>query len=87
MSKGLIRKMIKQNPNCIIAVVGCYSQMFKDVVKDIEGVNIVIGTKYRNKIYELIEEYKEKKIQIIKVDDYDPKQKFENMNVTSILYF
>ena len=84
-SRQMIRKMIKQNPNCIIAVVGCYSQMFKDVVKDIEGVNIVIGTKYRNKIYELIEEYKEKKIQIIKVDDYDPKQKFENMNVTPFL--
>ena len=84
-SRQMIRKMIKQNPNCIIAVVGCYSQMFKDIVKDIEGVNIVIGTKYRNKIYELIEEYKEKKIQIIKVDDYDPKQKFENMNVTPFL--
>ena len=84
-SRQMIRKMIKQNPNCIIAVVGCYSQMFKDVVKDIEGVNIVIGTKYRNKIYELIEEYKEKKTQIIRVDDYDPKQKFENMNVTPFL--
>lgn len=84
-SRQMIRKMIKQNPNCIIAVVGCYSQMFKDVVKDIEGVNIVIGTKYRNKIYELIEEYKEKKTQIIKVGDYDPKQKFENMNVTPFL--
>lgn len=84
-SRQMIRKMIKQNPNCIIAVVGCYSQMFKDVVKDIEGVNIIIGTKYRNKIYELIEEYKNTKTQIIKVDDYDPKQKFENMNVTPFL--
>ena len=84
-SRQMIRKMIKLNPNCIIAVVGCYSQMFKDVVKDIEGVNIVIGTKYRNKIHELIEEYKLTKKQIVKVDDYDPKQKFENMNVTPFL--
>ena len=44
-SRQMIRKMIKLNPNCIIVVVGCYSQMFSDVVKDIEGVNIVIGTK------------------------------------------
>ena len=84
-SRKMIRKMIKLNPNCIIAVVGCYSQMFKEVVKDIEGVNIVIGTKYRNKIHELIEEYKLTKKQIVKVDDYDPKQKFENMNVTPFL--
>ena len=56
--------------------------MFSDLVKDIEGVNIVIGTKYRNQIYELIEEYKQTKTQIVKVDNYDPKQKFEYLNVT-----
>ena len=81
-SRQMIRKMIKLNPNCIIAVVGCYSQMFSDVVKEIEGVNIVIGTKYRSQIYELIEEYKQNKKQIVKVDEYDPKQKFEYLNVT-----
>lgn len=84
-SRQMIRKMIKLNPNCIIAVVGCYSQMFSDVVKDIEGVNIVIGTKYRNQIYDLIEEYKKTKKQIIKVDAYDSKQKFENLNVTPFI--
>ena len=84
-SRQMIRKMIKLNPNCIIAVVGCYSQMFSDVVKDIEGVNIVIGTKYRNQIHNLIEEYKKTKKQIVKVDSYNPKQEFENMNVTPFL--
>ena len=84
-SRQMIRKMIKLNPNCIIAVVGCYSQMFSDIVKEIEGVNIVIGTKYRNQIYYLIEEYKKNKKQIVKVDAYDPKQSFENMNVTPFL--
>ena len=84
-SRQMIRKMIKLNPNCIIAVVGCYSQMFSDVVKEIEGVNIVIGTKYRNQICNLIEEYKKNKKQIVKVDAYDPKQSFENMNVTPFL--
>ena len=81
-SRQMIRKMIKLNPNCIIAVVGCYSQMFSEVVKEIEGVNIIIGTKYRSQIYELIEEYKQNKKQIVKVDEYDPKQKFEYLNVT-----
>ena len=80
-SRQMIRKMIKLNPNCIIVVVGCYSQMFSDVVKDIEGVNIVIGTKYRNQIYNLIEEYKRTKVQIVKVDKYDPKQEFETFNI------
>ena len=81
-SRQMIRKMIKLNPNCIIVVVGCYSQMFSDIVKNIEGVNIVIGTKYRNQIYELIEKFKKERKQIVKVDSYDVNQKFENLNVT-----
>lgn len=84
-SRQMIRKMIKLNPNCIIAVVGCYSQMFSDVVKEIKGVNIVIGTKYRNQIHKLIEEYIQTKKQIVKIDSYDSKQTFENMNVTPFL--
>ena len=39
-SRQMIRKMIKLNPNCIIVVVGCYSQMFSDIVKNIEGVKL-----------------------------------------------
>ena len=81
-SRQMIRKMIKLNPNCIIAVVGCYSQMFADIVKNIEGVNIVIGTKYRNQIFDLIEEFKINKTQIVKVEAYNPKQTFEDLNVT-----
>ena len=84
-SRQMIRKMIKLNPNCIVAVVGCYSQMFSDIVKDIEGVNIVIGTKYRHLIYDLIEEFKQNRKQIVKIDAYDSKQKFENLNVTPFI--
>ena len=81
-SRQKIRKLIKEHPNAIMCVMGCYSQLEPIEVSQIEGVNIVIGTKYRSQIYELIEEYKQNKKQIVKVDEYDPKQKFEYLNVT-----
>jgi threonylcarbamoyladenosine tRNA methylthiotransferase MtaB len=55
-SRQYIRKMKRQNPNAIIAVVGCYSQVATDEVMNIEGVNLVLGTNERSRIVEYMEE-------------------------------
>lgn len=67
-SRQFIRKSKKKNPNSVVAVVGCYSQVSPDEVKNIEGVDVVIGTTERNKIVDLIEESKasHEKINIVK---------------------
>ena len=57
-SRQFIRKSKKKNPDSVVAVVGCYSQVSPDEVKNIEGVDVVIGTTERNKIVDLIEESK-----------------------------
>ncbi len=54
-SRQYIRKMKRLNPNAIIAVVGCYSQVASDEVMAIEGVNLVIGTNERSRIVEFVE--------------------------------
>lgn len=43
-SRKIIRRAIKQNPNAVIAVVGCYSQLSPSEVAAIAGVDIVLGT-------------------------------------------
>lgn len=55
-SRQYIRKMKRLNPNAIIAVVGCYSQVASDEVMAIEGVNLVIGTNERSRIVEFVED-------------------------------
>lgn len=57
-SRQFIRRAKRQNPNSIVAVVGCYSQVSPDEVKNIEGVDVVIGTTDRNRIVNLVEEAK-----------------------------
>jgi len=56
-SRQLIRKVKRQNPNAVVAVVGCYAQTAPEEVMAVEGVNLVIGTKDRHGIVELVEDY------------------------------
>ena len=56
-SRQLIRKVKRQNENAIVAVVGCYAQTAPKELMEIAGVNLVIGTKDRAQIVELVEQY------------------------------
>ena len=54
-SRQMIRRAKKQNSKAVIAVSGCYSQTAPEEILSIDGVNLVIGNKGRNKITSLIE--------------------------------
>ena len=56
-SRQLIRKVKRQNENAIVAVVGCYAQTAPKELMEITGVNLVIGTKDRAQIVEMVEQY------------------------------
>ena len=43
-SRNIIRKAVKKNPNAMVIVVGCYSQLKPEEVGHIEGVDLVLGT-------------------------------------------
>lgn len=57
-SRQLIRKVKRQNEGAIIAVVGCYAQTAPEEIMEIDGVNLLIGTKDKSKIVSLVEEYR-----------------------------
>ena len=56
-SRNIIRQAVKNNPNSIIVVMGCYSQVRSEDIKEIPGVNIIIGNTNKSKIIDLVEEY------------------------------
>jgi threonylcarbamoyladenosine tRNA methylthiotransferase MtaB len=77
-SRKEIRNAYKRNNDAVIAVMGCYSQAKPEEVKSIEGVSVVIGTKDKSKIVEIIEEYIKNKKQITRVYDLN-NLNFEDM--------
>ena len=80
-SRQMIRKSKKTNKDSIIVVVGCYAQVSPDEVAKIEGVDVVIGTKDKGKIIELIEEYKKNKKQIKHIENIMSVRKFEDLEI------
>ena len=81
-SRQMIRRAKHNNPDAIIAVVGCYSQVSPEEVANIDGVNLVIGTKERKNIVELIENSVTGKT-VVKVEDALKNREYEDIWVTT----
>ncbi|HBM81240.1 MAG TPA: tRNA (N(6)-L-threonylcarbamoyladenosine(37)-C(2))-methylthiotransferase MtaB, partial [Clostridiaceae bacterium] len=80
-SRNMIRRAKRNNANAIIAVTGCYSQVFPEKVMAIPGVDIVIGTDDRKKIIDFVEEYKKNNVKIKHVSDIMKVKKFEELDI------
>jgi len=81
-SRKAIRKLIKQNPEAVIAVMGCYSQMDADTVAAIDGVDIVIGTSHREQLLDLVEDHLRHRTQIKQITDMSRYTVFDEIQVT-----
>lgn len=82
-SRQFIRRVKRNNPDAIVAVVGCYAQTAPKEVLDVEGVNIVIGTNDRKKIVSLVEDCSiDEKINM--VDDIMKVKEFEEMSIKEV---
>jgi threonylcarbamoyladenosine tRNA methylthiotransferase MtaB len=82
-SRKTIRNIIKRNPESVVAVMGCYSQMEPEQVFSIEGVDIVIGTKHREQLVPLVEEHIRKRKRILEVSDVSRYREFDETHVTN----
>lgn len=81
-SRQIIRKAKRENPESIVAVVGCYSQTAPKEVEAIDGVDIVLGTTERSKIVELVEEFQMDGELINIVRDIDKDYEFQPINIS-----
>jgi len=82
-SRKAIRQLIKKNPEAVVAVMGCYSQMSPEDIIKIDGVDIVIGTKHRENLLMLVKEFLRKREQIKNVTDVSRYRVFDEVNVTN----
>lgn len=82
-SRQYIRKMKRQNPSAIMAVVGCYSQVATDEVLAIEGVNLVVGTDERKKIVDFVEDIQPGE-QVSYVGDIMKVKTFEALEIENV---
>lgn len=80
-SRQFIRRLRKQNPDCILAVIGCYAQMQPDEIAALEGVNIVAGTNEKAGLVEIVEGYAQNSGVDIHRKEYEELTEFEEIGM------
>lgn len=68
-SRQIIGRARRLNENAIIAVVGCYSQIAPNEVSNIEGVDVVLGTRNKGEIVYWVNRARDEEIQIVRTTE------------------
>lgn len=79
-SRKMIRNAIRKNPNAIIAVIGCYSQILKEEIAKIDGVDIILGNINKANVVELVYKKKKEQEMLIDVKNILSHHEFEELN-------
>ncbi len=58
-----VRKSIRQNPDTMVAVIGCYAQMDMDAIRSIQGVDLIMGNEHKMKLPEYVGDEPQKQAQ------------------------
>ncbi|SDM83869.1 threonylcarbamoyladenosine tRNA methylthiotransferase MtaB [Psychrobacillus sp. OK028] len=82
-SRQVIRRAIRQNPDAVICVTGCYAQTSPAEIMAIPGVDIVVGTQERTKMLDYIQQYKTERKPINAVGNIMKNRVYEELDVPS----
>lgn len=80
-SRQVIRRAIRQNPDAVICVTGCYAQTSPAEILEIPGVDIVVGTQDRVKMLDYIEQYRKERQPINAVHNIMKNRVYEELDV------
>ena len=83
-SRQIIRREKRKNPNRVVVVMGCSSQNHGEEILSSTGADIVIGTSYRNKLLDLINEFKINNEKILKINKDVRHLEYESFNVFTL---
>ena len=58
--RQLVRRALKQNPNAFVIVTGCYAQLRPEEISQINGVDLVLGSKEKFNLFDISNDLKRK---------------------------
>ncbi|CEP68233.1 Methylthiotransferase [Moorella glycerini] len=83
-SRQLIRRAVRANPEAVVAVTGCYAQVAPGEVLAIPGVDVVVGTRERQRLVEMVEKAREKGTPVNAVRAHEPGEAFEELPLVEV---
>ena len=78
-SRQMISRARRKNPEAIVAVVGCYSQIASEEISQISGVDVVLGSRNKGEIVYWVNRAREERKQVVEVSDVLKNKQFEEL--------
>ena len=81
-SRQMLRRVKEINPFAVLVVCGCYAQVAKNELEQIQEINIILGINEKNEIVQIVENYMEKmaeqdkRSQEAEIDDVSKQKEF-----------
>ncbi len=75
-----INKAKRQNPNCVVALIGCMPQAFPQKAEDVLNADIIIGTKNKTNLINLVNDFFKTKERYINIPSYNELDSFEELS-------
>ena len=82
-SRQMISRARRDNPEAVIAVMGCYSQVKPEEVAALEGVDIVLGSRNKEEVVDLCEDVLQNKGAIDKVLSLSETKTIEDLEISN----
>lgn len=74
--RQLVRRALRINPEAFIIVTGCYAQLRPEEISTIAGVDVVLGSNEKFKLFSIIENFEKKDLACIHVSPTDQLNEF-----------
>ncbi|MGE5352378.1 MAG: tRNA (N(6)-L-threonylcarbamoyladenosine(37)-C(2))-methylthiotransferase MtaB [Acidobacteriota bacterium] len=69
--RQIVRRALRLNPNAFIAVTGCYAQLRPEEIASIDGVDVVLGSNEKFKLFDYINNFTKKELSCVFVSPTD----------------
>ncbi|NLC66539.1 MAG: tRNA (N(6)-L-threonylcarbamoyladenosine(37)-C(2))-methylthiotransferase MtaB [Clostridium sp.] len=82
-SRQYINRAKRLNPNATVAVVGCYPQVNKEKINEMDGIDVILGSRNKGDIVYAVNKSMAEKKKVVKVSEsIILNNKFEDLNIT-----
>lgn len=76
--RQIVRRALRKNPNAFLAVTGCYAQLRPNEIAKIEGVDAVLGSNEKFKLFSLIDNFNKNELSCVFVSPTESLDEFNS---------
>ena len=80
-SRQTINKVVRENPSCVVAAVGCYAQAFPEELTRIPGVNLIAGNTVKDRLPGILKQGINPDRQCVISEEFGAERAFEKLSL------